>query len=633
MVNLILLLVCSILGIVFVVFMYWKAKNERKDKRKNVTMNFDSLLREVKRQIIELEKEDNFSTASTDEEWEAALESKMNLTKALRDCVYGVDSAKIVVIALIREIIEGLLPDEESLLKCKNFKKYTTPHEKMEFIFAYLKPKYKTKSLEYIIKEFDLNKKRYYIEDKTLSSYVIDDKDITRVFNALNIELDYNIMVQVLAVLVYQHYRGFGIIDTLREMDINGINCGTSGSILHGLGGSGSNGEHKLLAPRSVWVQFEGTYIHFRFLTFGSMAELQRVTQLVCRWGNPGALVAKRGYIVGTMYDKSRVVSIRPPAGECWAFFIRKFSLPNVSLDYLLNPKRVLRDENGEKLKDENGKYLEEPKYHNVQLIQGVVMFLMLGRVSTLFTGRQSSGKTTLMEGAVKYIDPTLTLRIIEMTFELYLRELYPERNILSFQETDYISMEMLQDMSKKTDAAVTIVGEIATNSIATRWVQNGQVSSIFTIASHHGVTTAKATQAIANSVAADTGMPNDTALDQVLDVLKVDVHLDYDSEGNRFVERVTEVIPLNNVSELPKIDENNLELSKIAIFREFARRQTETRSFYTRDILRFNKDTFTYEACENFFTPTLTSYLMNNLPKERKADFVKFVEDNWLCR
>lgn len=633
MINLILLIVCLMLGIVFVVLMYWKAKNERSDRRKNVTMNFDTLVREVKRQIVELEKEDNFSTASSDEEWEAALESKMRLTKALKECVYGVDSAKIIVLTLIEEIIQELLPDEESLLKCKNFKKHMTSHEKMEFIFAYLKPKYKTKSLEYIIEEFDLNAKRYYIENKEQASYVVDDKDISLVFNKLNIELTYQLMVKVLAVLVYQQYRGFGVIDTLREMDINGLNCGTSGSVLHGLGGPGSNGKHKLLAPRSVWVQYKGTYIHFRFLTFGSVAELQRVTQLICRWGNPGALVAKRGYIIGTMYDKSRVVSVRPPAAECWAFFLRKFSLPNVSLEYLLNPKKKLRDEKGVLLRDEKGNIIEEALYHNVQLIQKTLMYLMLGRISTLFTGRQSSGKTTLMEGAVYYIDPTLNIRTIETIFELYLRELYPERNILSFQETEHISMEQLQDMSKKTDSAVTIVGEIATNSIATRWIQNGQVSSIFTIASHHGVTTEKAVQAIANSVAADTGMPNDTALDQVLDVLKVDIHLDFNSEGMRYVERVTEVIPLRTVAELPKVDESNIALSQVRIFREFARRQTETRSFYTRDVLRFNKNTLTYEACDNFFTPELTSYMLNNMPKERRTDFTKFVESNWLCR
>src|SRR5690606_17626190 len=39
--------------------------------------------------------------------------------------------------------------------------------------------------------------------------------------------------IDILAILVYQQYKGFGILDTLREMDINGFNVGTSGSILN----------------------------------------------------------------------------------------------------------------------------------------------------------------------------------------------------------------------------------------------------------------------------------------------------------------------------------------------------------------------------------------------------------------
>lgn len=609
--------------------MYYKAKNTRQDKIKEVTLNFDTVFNEVKRQIVEIEKEDNFDNAESDQEWEAALETKMQLTAALKNCVYGVKESKIIVKALIESILRQLLPDLETLLKCKNFERYSTAHEKFEIIMEYLKPMHKEKSLEYIMERFDLNKKRYYIENKTKGSFVVDDADINKVYRELNIELNYEILLKVLTTLIYQKYTGFGVIDTLYEMDLNGINGGASGSILQTVSSTGNT--KKLPATRSIWIQYKGNYIHFRFMTFGTMAELQRVTQLVCRWGNPGALVAKRGYIVNTMPDKSRVVSVRPPAAECYAFFIRKFSLPNVSLDFLLNPRVPIRDENGQKVIGEDNEFLTETVYHNTQLPKNCIKYSMLGKVSTLYTGRQSTGKTTMMIGSIEYIDPTLTLRTIEMTFELYLREIYSERNILSFSETMHILMEELQDLTKKTDAAITLIGEIATNAIAARWIQSGQVSSQFVIASHHGVTTSRAAIAIANSVAADTGMPNDTALQQVLDVLKQDVHLEMFSNGLRYIERITELIPLaNTYAPLPEIDENNLEKSKVVYIREYVKRKTERKEFYTRDIMRFNTKTMTYEAGEKPWSVDLIKHILQNLDEKDAIDFKNFIMQNW---
>ena len=110
-------------------------------------------------------------------------------------------------------------------------------------------------------------------------------------------------MLDILSVMLYQKYKGFGVIDTLREMNINGFNCGTSGSILSAL----LNKDKKIMkAPRSVWLYFNGKYIHLRFLTFHSEEELRRVVQLLCRYNNPGPLTEKRGFLVNTMYDKSR---------------------------------------------------------------------------------------------------------------------------------------------------------------------------------------------------------------------------------------------------------------------------------------------------------------------------------------
>lgn len=77
-----------------------------------------------------------------------------------------------------------------------------------------------------------------------------------------------------------------------------------------------------------------------------------------------------------------------------------------------------------------------------------------------------------MMKYAIGAADARLTLRILEMTFEMYLREIYTDRNILSLQETNWCTAAELQDALKKSDAAISIVGEVATDVIAARMIQ-----------------------------------------------------------------------------------------------------------------------------------------------------------------
>ena len=254
-------------------------------------------------------------------------------------------------------------------------------------------------------------------------------------------------MRNILAILVYQLYKGFGIVDTLREMDVNGFNMGTSGSILSNINKSKAG---IMKATNAVWLYYQGKYIHLRFMNFGTEEELKRIIQLLVRRGNPGPLTAKRGYMVNTMYDKSRILALRPPASEYWAIFVRKFSLSDVS------PKALI----------------VKPYTKRGDLPMTLIELLMRGQTTCAVTGRQGSGKTTLMSSIIRFIDPRYTIRVLEMAPELYLRELYPTRNILSVQETTTVTAAELQDALKKSDAAVSIVGEVATDVIAARMIQ-----------------------------------------------------------------------------------------------------------------------------------------------------------------
>ncbi|QMV40507.1 Flp pilus assembly complex ATPase component TadA [Cohnella cholangitidis] len=602
-----LLIIVSLLAIaVLLILLYLKAKREKPDIELSDKLTLDRILEIVKYSLADMVKDESFAGLA-DEEFESLYKRRARIIDAIQNCVYGIDSAKLIVQDLIRSLIADLLKTEEDILQVFDFHARNLDQRvKFEILMYYYKKTHGKDALAEMINEYRLARERYEIEDKSQPSYLISNEDIDAIYAEKNYELTYHVMLDILSVMVYQRYKGFGVVDTLREMNINGFNCGTSGSILSAL----LNKDKDIMkAPRSVWLYFNGKYIHLRFLTFNSEEELRRVVQLLCRYNNPGPLTEKRGYLVNTMYDKSRVLALRPPAAEYWAVFIRKFTLSDSSLPALI----------------------DKPYVNKAYLAINLVMYLMMGQITCGFTGRQGAGKTVMMTAAVKYIDPRYTVRVLEMAPEMYLRELYPERNILSVQETEYVSASELQDALKKSDAAVSIVGEVATDAIAARMIQMGQVASIFTIFSHHANMAEQLVYAIRNSLVNAGGFTGNmiTAEQQVIDVIRVDIHLNYTTDGRRYIERVSEIVKLDVSVPYPDYDAGNPVHSMNEITKEYYTRQTDRKSFTTRDILKYNLETDTYETFD-WFTTDLTQKMLEVMPPDKMKDFKSFILDNW---
>ena len=81
--------------------------------------------------------------------------------------------------------------------------------------------------------------------------------------------------------------------------------------------------------------------------------------------------------------------------------------------------------------------------------------------------------------------------------------------------------------------------------------IQAAQVASKFTLFTHHAKTFPNLVTALRNSMLR-TGVFNDekTAEEQVVQVLNFDIHLVKDFRGRRYIERVTECIPLESKNE-----------------------------------------------------------------------------------
>ena len=281
-------------------------------------------------------------------------------------------------------------------------------------------------------------------------------------------------------------------------------------------------------------------------------------------------------------------------------------------------------------ISDPSPEYLIIKEYtHRGDIPIKLIEFLMRGCITCAVTGRQGSGKTTLMSSIIRYIDPRYTIRVLEMAPELYLREIYPTRNILSLQETATVSAAECQDALKKSDAAVSIVGEVATDSIAARMIQMGMTACIFTIFSHHANTPKDLVLTLRNSLVNDGGFSEmGTAEKQVLDVVKCDIHLDYTPDGRRYIDRISEIVPIEEGLQYPEYDDNDPENSINKITREYYQRSTDRVNFTSRQIMHYDLPTNTYVADQRF-SPFLENKIRATLG-ELGPSFDAFMLKEW---
>lgn len=572
---------------------------------------FDDVLEGVKLDIVEQVKDDDISADMSDEELEKSRQRKIAIKNALKMAPNGVRESKLIVKGMIKKWLLAHV-DIDKVKELTGLSAESEPNDNTMFeilMYKYQK-KYGVHAFTAWMDKYDLARPKpaVGIARRGTSAYYITPAEFEATYHAENIQLTDDEMYDILTTLIYEKYMGWGPVDTIGEMDINGYNIGVSGSLMGATTQDNeANPDSLSEATNSFWVYFRSNYIHLQFLDFGSLEEIRRVTQLMIRWGNPGPLTSKGSYMVNTMHDKSRILAIRPDAGEAWGVFVRKFSLDIKSPEELIIKKGVTGGEICAKL----------------------IEYLMLGQVTIAVTGRQGSGKTTLMKAIMGYLPPDWNIRVLEMAPELYLRETYPNREIFSVQETQYVSMEELQDAFKKADATVTVIGEVATDPVAARMIQLAMTGSLMTIFSHHANTAKDLVLTLRNSLVNAGGFSNMTTAErQVTDALKINIHLGFE-DGKRFIKRITEIKQFQEGIPYPDYDSDDPEKAEYELNKEYYNRETDRISFSTHDILRYNKDTDTYEIGEAF-SPYLYNRLYEAMPKEDKEGFKEFIAYYW---
>ena len=528
------LIAALIIGLlVFILYLFKKTDSTavlrvNKDGR---TYNVEQMTRFIKDRMDEITRTNLYDIGLSEEEMRRRKNKKYELKKALKGCTYGdVNDKKYV-----KELIFDLLHREYGVnqvnitnaIDFDNIDKLTT-QDKFDILLYMYKQQYGYNALSELIKKYNLDElKKVY--GSTIASYVITPEEIDEIFQKEYEYLSFEDRLNILSQRIYQNYKGYSVIDEVRDMNIDGVSGGVSGlpeSFMYQVGQLGdfikqTNERTIPKAYDSVWIFYHGKSIRLACLSFGSFAELRRVCQNIYKYNNPGQLSDTNGYKINEMKDGSRVVVLRPSMSESWAFFVRKFDTPNAVLENLVRqPGR-------------------EPV---IELLK----FLVKGARVTALTGEQGCGKTTMLLAMIKYIYTTLNIRVQETAFELHLRKVYPDRNILTLRETETVSGQEGLDVQKKTDGAVNILGEVATDGVAAWMIQMAQVASKFTLFTHHAKTFDNLILSLRNSLLKVGMFHNEKVAEiQVVGVLNFEVHLKKSYSGDRFIERITECIPV----------------------------------------------------------------------------------------
>ena len=584
------------------------------------TYTIEKMIEFVKKRLDEITKINLYDIGLSEEELKRRKNKKYELKKALKGCTYGDVNDKKYVKELIFDLLEkeyGVTESNVSKAIPFDIPSLLTAQDKFDILIYSYKKEFGYEALTELIKKYNLATLKY-VEGETKPSYVITSNEIEDIYEKENIVLTFADKLAVVVQRIYQHYKGYSSIDEVRDMNIDGISGGVSGlpeSFLSQVAQADGDyleqvAEHRV--PRacdSIWIFFQGKSIRLEFLSFGTEAELKRVCQNIYKYNNPGQLSDTNGYKINEMKDGSRVVVVRPSFSETWAFFVRKFDVKRSTLEQWFKGEPGCDD--------------------SIELLK----YLVKGARIISITGEQGCGKTTMLMGMIENIYETMNIRVQETAFELHLRKIYPTRNILTFRETETISGQEGLDVQKKTDGSVNIIGEVATDPVASWMIQAAQVASKFTLFTHHAKTFPNLVTALRNSMLRTGVFKNEkTAEEQVVQVLNFDIHLTKDFKGKRYVERITECIPVEEKNEytFDHRKESTLE-GKFDKFFDNATRYFEKitdRQLYTyRNILE-------YVDGEYIITNPISE---NNLKEMRlnmdEIDFDQFVENHWGTR
>ena len=593
----------GILLAIIILFLYYifKGRVEEEEAVEN-QYSIDYLCSEVKRYINEIINMDIDVLRLNKKDMQSRIELKRSLSDATRGCSHGDIHKKLIVFARIKTILASSLKisDEniDAIIPFQDMGRLTAT-DKFE-ILMYLQKRernfhmFREISLYTGLGKLKNDDRGYY--------YDITEDDINAAFSKLCQPLSYDDKLNVIVQRIYEETYGLSVVDLLVMEDdsIDSISGGISGITLENMKYREDDIYHgsyrKPKTHESIWIVYNGKPIHLKILSFMTNANMIRVCKNLSEHNRIGHFTSNAGGNKNHLVDGSRVTTFRPNNASQWAFFVRKFGS---SRSYELK----------DLISDRGSKFPID-----------VLKWGLKGCINMVFSGDQNSGKTTNMRASIREIDRRQQIRTIEADFELYLNDAYYDMNILGTRPNQEIGFAKLIELLKASEAHTILFGETASLEHAKYLIDLLLAGSKRVITTGHW---ANVEELIAYFVLAQGSEGNSTSEDRewvISKLLNLDVHHVKDNDGHRYIDRITEIIPLELGQQKVVLDRGiEGKLDRIANYLET---MTRKKTYDTRDIVIYRDGEY---HMVHPFSDRLTNIILQNITPAERTQFLEF--------
>lgn len=569
--------ILMIAGVIFVIHRYLnKSTDDEEIKTENNEMeiSIDFMTKEVADAFSRTLRQ-NFNDGNlTRRELEQKQKKRTALSTAINNAAYGDDDAKKFLINSIKQLLLNPIYDIENnidrLIPFNRPDRIWITDKTNIVLYLYIK-KYWLDAVEKLFLEYHLDEQ---VERNGVMQNVVTKEKMEEIYKDVmsgksslgECSLTFDDKIEIIAQKIFGRYIRFSAVDLLYDVIVDEIDVGVSGIPKNSYSVK-SEKRNLPFSYESVWILYHGLNVHMECLAFESQDDMIRVCKNIYNYKPPYPLTEENGAVIATTNTGGRIVVYRPPFSDSWGFNLRKFdSAPSTLM------KNLLRDKN------------------NVIPIV-ISKWCMRGLLNTIISGQQATGKTTLLKSLIGYILLQYNLRISEKQAEMNLRYTYPERNIVSFQETASMSVQEGLNIQKKTNGGVNVISEIAEAIQAAFFVQTANVASYMAIGTHHGVDTDAVINGLANNLlepSVGLFQNEENAIKAVADILNIDIHMVND-KGDRHLLYIHEICP---TSERPypsdKMQEDSYIDKAAADASEYMRKCTNSKPYEVHSLVHW---------------------------------------------
>ena len=575
------------------------------------------------------------------------IEEKQLLRRTLEKAIGGCYRSRSVILDEIQAFLIGSSMSIETLddLSCVLFRSPDAmlANEKFETMLYFMRKEiYESLTIEQLYDEDNddlrcafkkfvqfcevFQQKRPLKTDPGLSGYYVNDKDLSlhfrRYMEERNIEITVADAVAITSILIYQDLYGFGIVDTIAyDNSIDEIQLGTTGATV-------GSGRHVSAPTNSTLVAISNKTIRLQCISFRNEAAFQNAIIALASNGEK-TFTADDGYKYTTLHDLRRVTARRPPASDKFAVNIRRLSADVVTNRQLLEMNPVVPN--------------------NIQIVQDTLQVMAWTMTTFCWTGEQGSGKTSHVNAFCNLLDADVGIRALGNIDETQFGNRYPERDAQHLFETPRQSLHAIAGLGRRTRGTYLVLMEVIDAASGQEAINNFKSGYIGGMMTGHGNTTESMVEFMAQLLAMGQATSTVETTKIVASVLKMNVKTA--KYGSTFhYEAMTEIIPrewkVNWELVHPDIEDVSysdvdVNYNRIQAYNDqlYYQNALNPKLFEASTVIRFNKETLTYEAvnrpslglCVQWFfaiDPTRRRFLFDYLQTYFKVDLAQELID-----